>query len=97
MNGKRSTRSHRVGPGGIRCVCCRPANKSLSKRIVAREQRRAGQRELATMELDATRARSDEQSLGAYIENLHEKLLGLAVPPPSICTRIVRGGKDGAA
>ncbi|MCU0677608.1 MAG: hypothetical protein MUE69_33105 [Myxococcota bacterium] len=29
MNGRRKTRSHRIGPGGIRCICCRPANKSM--------------------------------------------------------------------
>jgi hypothetical protein len=77
MNGRRKTRSHRIGPGGIRCICCRPANKSLSKRIASREQRRAGQRELATETLDATRSRSDEQSLSMYLEELHESLLGI--------------------
>lgn len=76
MNGKRAARSHHVGPGGIRCVCCRPANKALSKRIAAREQRRNAKQETAALEADATRSASDEQSLSAYIEDLHESLVG---------------------
>jgi len=76
VNGKRTSRSHHVGPGGIRCVCCRPANKALSKRIAAREQRRIARAELAALEVDATRSASDEQSLSAYIEDLHESLVG---------------------
>lgn len=63
MNGKRASRSRRVGPGGIRCVCCRPANKALSKRIAAREQRRIA------------RAEIHEVSLPAYLDDLRDLVM----------------------
>jgi hypothetical protein len=63
VNGKRASRSHRVGPGGIRCICCRPANKALSKRIAAREQRRIARAEIR------------EVSLSAYLDDLRDLVM----------------------
>lgn len=53
MNGRRKSRSRHVGPGGIACVCCRPASRAKSKRIASREARREANAELTAHTSDA--------------------------------------------